>query len=131
MEKIQDYTKEEHSLQSCPENNTQHISLKFLVYLWSNISPSRFKATKRKANCNSTKNSSRSLQEKNVSLYMERVKAKIEEELLRARRFLHASSLSKVSQRCETHMVAEHLEFLYSECTAMVQGERKKDLSNM
>ena len=28
-------------------------------------------------------------------------------------------------------MVAEHLEFLYSECTAMVQGERKKDLSNM
>lgn len=62
---------------------------------------------------------------------MERVKAKIEEELLRARRFLHASSLPKVSQRCETHMVAEHLEFLYSECVAMVQGERKKDLSNM
>lgn len=28
-------------------------------------------------------------------------------------------------------MVAEHLPFLYSECLNMVQGERKKDLSNM
>lgn len=28
-------------------------------------------------------------------------------------------------------MVAEHLSFLYSECMNMVQGERKKDLSNM
>lgn len=36
------------------------------------------------------------LQEKDVSLYMERVKAKIEEELFRARRFLHSSSLPKV-----------------------------------
>nr|XP_023030430.1 cullin-2 [Leptinotarsa decemlineata] len=71
------------------------------------------------------------LQERNVSLYMEKVKAKIEEELFRARRFLHHSSLPKVSNRCETHMVAEHLQFLYSECMNMVQGERRKDLSNM
>jgi cullin 2 len=77
------------------------------------------------------RNAAKLLEEKNVSLYMEKVKAKIEEELLRARRFLHPSSLSKVSKRCETHMVEEHLQFLYSECTAMVQGERKKDLSNM
>lgn len=28
-------------------------------------------------------------------------------------------------------MVAEHLSFLYSECMNMVQGERRKDLSNM
>lgn len=28
-------------------------------------------------------------------------------------------------------MVAEHLQFLYSECMNMVQSERKKDLSNM
>lgn len=28
-------------------------------------------------------------------------------------------------------MVAEHLQFLYSECLNMVQGERAKDLSNM
>lgn len=73
----------------------------------------------------------RLLEEKDVSLYMERVKAKIEEELLRARRFLHPSSLPKVTHRFETHMVAEHLEFLYSECMTMVKNERKRDLSNM
>ncbi|KAK9880642.1 hypothetical protein WA026_011881 [Henosepilachna vigintioctopunctata] len=73
----------------------------------------------------------RLLQEKDVSLYMEKVKVKIEEELFRARKFLHSSSLPKVSQRCEKHMVAEHLQFLYSECMNMVQGERRKDLSNM
>ncbi|KAL3271007.1 hypothetical protein HHI36_021508 [Cryptolaemus montrouzieri] len=73
----------------------------------------------------------RLLQERDVSLYMEKVKVKIEEELFRARRFLHSSSLAKVSQRCETHMVAEHLEFLYSECMNMVRGERRRDLSNM
>lgn len=28
-------------------------------------------------------------------------------------------------------MVAEHLQFLYSECTTMVQEERRKDLANM
>lgn len=71
------------------------------------------------------------LQEKDVSLYMERVKAKIEEELFRARRFLHSSSLPKVAHRCELHMVAEHLQFLYSECQNMVKYEKKKDLSNM
>lgn len=71
------------------------------------------------------------LQEKDVSLYMEKVKAKIEEELFRARRFLHSSSLPKVSNRCETHMVAEHLQFLYSECMHMVKTENKKDLANM
>lgn len=39
----------------------------------------------------------RLLQERDVSLYMEKVKAKIEEELFRARRFIHSSSLSKVT----------------------------------
>lgn len=73
----------------------------------------------------------RLLEQRDVSLYMEKVIAKIEEELFRARKFLHASSLPKVSHRCEFHMVAEHLPFLYSECLNMVQGERKKDLSNM
>ncbi|XP_072383725.1 cullin-2 [Diabrotica undecimpunctata] len=77
------------------------------------------------------RDAARLLQEKDVSLYMEKVKDKIEEELFRARRFLHYSSFAKVSHRCETHMVAEHLQFLYSECLNMVQQERKKDLSNM
>ncbi|XP_065171049.1 cullin-2 [Atheta coriaria] len=73
----------------------------------------------------------RLLEERDVSLYMERVIAKVDEELHRAKKFLHSSSLPKVSQRCEQHMVAEHLSFLYSENMAMVKAERKKDLSNM
>lgn len=40
---------------------------------------------------------SRLLGERNVSHYMERVMAKIDEELLRARKFLHSSSLTKVN----------------------------------
>lgn len=36
------------------------------------------------------------LQERNVSLYMEKVKIKIEDEVCRARRFIHSSSLNKV-----------------------------------
>ncbi|XP_045466158.1 cullin-2 [Harmonia axyridis] len=74
---------------------------------------------------------SRLLQERDVSLYMEKVKLKLEEEMFRARRFLHSSSLPKVAHTCEAHMVEEHLEFIYSECMNMVQAERKKDLSNM
>lgn len=74
---------------------------------------------------------SRLLQECDVSMYMERVIMKLEEESQRARRFLHFTSLLKVRQKCEQHMVAEHLSFLYSECSAMVQNERRKDLANM
>ncbi|KAF2900626.1 hypothetical protein ILUMI_05565 [Ignelater luminosus] len=77
------------------------------------------------------RDAARLLQGKDVSLYMEKVIAKIDEELFRARKFLHSSSFTKITQRCETHMVAEHLSFLYSECMNMVQGERRKDLSNM
>ncbi|XP_017775515.1 PREDICTED: cullin-2 [Nicrophorus vespilloides] len=77
------------------------------------------------------RDAARLLEERDVSLYMEKVITKVDEELARARKFLHASSLTKVSQRCEQHMVAEHLDFLYSECMNMVQGERKRDLSNM
>uniref|UniRef100_V5I8I2 Cullin-5 n=1 Tax=Anoplophora glabripennis TaxID=217634 RepID=V5I8I2_ANOGL len=80
---------------------------------------------------NYKRDATRLLQEKDVSLYMKGVKAIIEEELFRVRKFLHSSSLHKVSNRCETHMVAEHLQFIYSECTNMVKGERKEDLSNM
>ncbi|KAK5638922.1 hypothetical protein RI129_013217 [Pyrocoelia pectoralis] len=77
------------------------------------------------------RDAARLLESKDVSFYMEKVIAKIDEELFRARKFLHPSSLPKITQRCETHMVAEHLLFLYSECKNMVQGERKQDLSNM
>lgn len=42
------------------------------------------------------RDAARLLEERDVSLYMEKVIAKIEEELFRARKFLHASSLPKV-----------------------------------
>ncbi|XP_069703724.1 cullin-2 isoform X1 [Periplaneta americana] len=74
---------------------------------------------------------SRLLQECDVSQYMERVIQRLEEETLRSNKFLHSSSFAKVKARCEQHMVADHLAFLHGECKAMVQQERRKDLSNM
>lgn len=71
------------------------------------------------------------LQECDVSQYMERVMQRLEDETLRSHRFLHCSSYSKVRQRCEQHMVADHLEFLHGECKAMVSQERRHDLANM
>lgn len=38
----------------------------------------------------------RLLQDRNVSFYMEKVKSKIEEELFRARKFIHSSFLTRV-----------------------------------
>ncbi|XP_075213693.1 cullin 2 [Lycorma delicatula] len=71
------------------------------------------------------------LQECDVSQYMERVMQRLEDETLRSHRFLHCSSYSKVRQRCELHMVADHLSFLHGECKAMVSQERRRDLANM
>uniref|UniRef100_A0A1B6DHH6 Cullin-2 n=1 Tax=Clastoptera arizonana TaxID=38151 RepID=A0A1B6DHH6_9HEMI len=73
----------------------------------------------------------RLLQENDVSQYMEKVLQVLEDESRRSHRFLHSSSHVKVRNRCELHMVADHLEFLHGECKAMVIQERKKDLSNM
>lgn len=78
-----------------------------------------------------TRDAAQLLQERDVSMYMACVIAKIDEELARARKYLHGSSLSKVTARCQQHMVAEHLSFLYSECKEMVVEERKEDLRNM
>lgn len=73
----------------------------------------------------------RLLQECDVSQYMEKVTKKLEDETLRSHRFLHYSSHSKVRQRCEQHMVADHLNFLHGECKPMVTQERRRDLANM
>ncbi|XP_046984562.1 cullin-2 [Schistocerca americana] len=74
---------------------------------------------------------SRLLQTCDVSLYMERVTLQLKEETLRSQKFLHCSSFPKVRAKCEHHMVEEHLPFLHSECKAMVQQERRRDLSLM
>ncbi|CAH1788629.1 unnamed protein product [Owenia fusiformis] len=67
----------------------------------------------------------------NCCEYMEKVIHRLDDENLRSRKFLHASSYRKVTQECEQRMIADHLEFLHSECKSMVKQEQKKDLSNM
>lgn len=51
------------------------------------------------------RDAARLLEERNVSLYMEKVIVKIDEEVARARRFLHFSSLPKVTTRVATSLV--------------------------
>jgi cullin 2 len=70
---------------------------------------------------------SKLLQECDVSQYMERVI----QETLRSNKVLHPSSFEKVKALCEQHMVVDHMAFLHGECKAVVQEERRKDLSNM
>ncbi|XP_066998802.1 cullin-2 [Anabrus simplex] len=74
---------------------------------------------------------SRLLQECNVSLYMERVSQRLKEEQMRSQRFLHHTSFNKVKEKCEQHMIVDHLEFLHGECKPMIQQERRKDLTYM
>lgn len=71
------------------------------------------------------------LQECDVSMYIERVMQKLDEEYRLSCCFLPTSSFLKVREKCEQYMVAEHLNFLNSECDLMVQNERIKDLRKM
>lgn len=73
---------------------------------------------------------SRLLQECTISHYMEKVLQRRDEEDLRSRKFLHASSYSKVRSECEQRMVADHLAAIHNECPMMVQQERQQDLRN-
>lgn len=59
-------------------------------------------------------------------------------QILRKKKRLHfkitkhnCSSYNAVRAKCEQEMVAGHLEFLHSECEAMVREERRTDLANM
>ncbi|EFX71319.1 hypothetical protein DAPPUDRAFT_255909 [Daphnia pulex] len=73
---------------------------------------------------------SRLLQECTISLYMEKVLQRRDEEDLRSRKFLHPSSYSKVRSECEKRMVADHLAAIHNECPTMVQQELQQDLRN-
>lgn len=68
------------------------------------------------------------LQQSDVTRYMERVSWRLNLEELRTYKFLHSSSMPKVSQCCEEKMVAAHLSWLHAEAEAMIQNERKWDL---
>ncbi|XP_058810413.1 cullin-2-like [Phymastichus coffea] len=69
------------------------------------------------------------LQQSNVTRYMERVTWRLSQEELRAHKFLHITSVPKVRQCCEEKMVAAHVAWLHTEVDAMVEHERRKDLS--
>lgn len=66
-----------------------------------------------------------------VSEYMREAINKLEDEHLRASKFLPSSSVHKVRKECEERLITDHLEFLYSECKEMVANEKREDLCNM
>ncbi|XP_048579540.1 cullin-2 [Nematostella vectensis] len=71
------------------------------------------------------------LAENPCSVYIQKVDVRIQDEDLRARKFLHPVSYSRVIRECEARMVEEHIPYLQAECRQMVRGEKCADLSRM
>uniref|UniRef100_A0A8C4RTN4 Cullin 2 n=1 Tax=Erpetoichthys calabaricus TaxID=27687 RepID=A0A8C4RTN4_ERPCA len=71
------------------------------------------------------------LQESNCSQYMEKVLARLKDEEVRCRKYLHPSSYAKVIHECQQRMVADHLHFLHGECQNIVRQEKRDDMANM
>ncbi|XP_071958139.1 cullin-2-like [Antedon mediterranea] len=71
------------------------------------------------------------LQEYNCSQYMEKVLARLGEETIRSRKFLHPSSYPTVTNEFQQRMVADHMKFLHSECRDKVREESTEDLARM
>lgn len=67
---------------------------------------------------------SKLLQSSSVSDYMQEVIKILEEENIRAHKFLHISSIQKIKKECEDRMITDHKKFLYSECKEMVIEQR-------
>jgi len=53
---------------------------------------------------------------------------RLDDECLRSRKFLNASSYAKVAHECQQRMIADHLQFLHAECRAMVHKEKRHGL---
>ncbi|MBN3286560.1 CUL2 protein, partial [Polyodon spathula] len=71
------------------------------------------------------------LQESNCSQYMEKVLARLKDEEVRCRKYLHPSSYAKVIHECQQRMVADHLQFLHGECQDIIRQEKRDDMANM
>ncbi|KAG9337445.1 hypothetical protein AGOR_G00143450 [Albula goreensis] len=71
------------------------------------------------------------LQESNCSQYMEKVLARLKDEEVRCRKYLHPSSYAKVIHECQQRMVADHLQFLHGECQNITRQEKRDDMANM
>ncbi|MED6273887.1 Cullin-2 [Characodon lateralis] len=67
------------------------------------------------------------LQESNCSQYMEKVLARLKDEEVRCRKYLHPSSYAKVIHECQQRMVADHLQFLHGECQNIIRQEKRED----
>lgn len=74
---------------------------------------------------------SRLLQSCSVSEYMKEVIRILEEENIRAHKFIHVSSVHKLKKECEDRMIHDHKNFLYSECKEMVSTDKREDLRNL
>ena len=53
---------------------------------------------------------------------------RLDDECMRSRKFLNASSYAKVTHECQQRMIADHLQFLHGECRAMVHKEKRHGL---
>uniref|UniRef100_A0A8C4N3R7 Cullin-2 n=1 Tax=Eptatretus burgeri TaxID=7764 RepID=A0A8C4N3R7_EPTBU len=73
----------------------------------------------------------RLVQANHCSQYMKQVLARLKEEEVRCRKYLHPSSYDKVISKCELRMVADHLNFLHGECHNIVRQELREDMANM
>ncbi|KAG2457980.1 PARD3 protein, partial [Polypterus senegalus] len=59
------------------------------------------------------------------------VLARLKDEEVRCRKYLHPSSYAKVIHECQQRMVADHLHFLHGECQNIVRQEKRDDMANM
>jgi len=74
---------------------------------------------------------SKLLQSCTVSQYMQEVIRILDEENIRAHKFMHMSSIQKLKKECEDRMITDHKSFLYSECKDMVGNDQRDDLKNL
>jgi cullin 2 len=74
---------------------------------------------------------SKLLQSCTVSEYMQEVIKILDDENIRAHKFMHMSSIQKLKKECEDRMITDHKVFLYSECKDMVSNDKRDDLRNL
>uniref|UniRef100_A0A1I7TM21 Cullin-2 n=1 Tax=Caenorhabditis tropicalis TaxID=1561998 RepID=A0A1I7TM21_9PELO len=71
------------------------------------------------------------LSELSCSEYMEQVILLLEQEEVRAKKYLHESSVEKVITLCQKVMIKAHKEKLHAVCHDLITNEENKDLRNM
>lgn len=69
------------------------------------------------------------LQQSDITCYMEKVTRRLQVEELRTHNFLHVTSVLKVKRCCEEKMITAHLAWLHAEAEAMIENERRWDLT--